>query len=430
MSHTHTRHPVLRAAATMDAALASVADVNAVFMSIEDKAAALCELAALESRLAELRLRVMAAADDVAARDGAADVGSWVATATRARLEEARTEDRLATALDRDHDTTARALRQGSVSLAQAQVIVRALDALPDDLGSDTRDEAERFLVTQAAELGPRQLTVLGRRVLDVVAPDIAEATEARRLADLELHAREKTRLTLRRQGDGTTRISGRISDGAASRLATYLYAFTNPRKAGATDSDQPGSEATTDPVARLPYPRRLGDAFTQLLEVMDTARLPLHGGDATTVIVTIGLEQLRSDLAAGDVIMARVPGEGEPDHALSAAEVRRLACQAHLIPAVLGGRSEILDLGRRQRLFTAAQRRALLLRDTTCRAEGCDIPGTWSEAHHWIPWSTGGPTDLDNATLLCSHHHHRAHDPTYDTDRHPNGDIRFHRRR
>jgi 5-methylcytosine-specific restriction endonuclease McrA len=70
-----------------------------------------------------------------------------------------------------------------------------------------------------------------------------------------------------------------------------------------------------------------------------------------------------------------------------------------------------------------------LLVRDRECRAEGCDIPGTWTEAHHWIPWSAHGPTNLENAVLLCSHHHHRAHDPTYDADRLPNGAVRFTRR-
>ncbi|MFD4323939.1 HNH endonuclease [Nocardioides sp. NPDC058538] len=56
-------------------------------------------------------------------------------------------------------------------------------------------------------------------------------------------------------------------------------------------------------------------------------------------------------------------------------------------------------------------------------------MPGTWAEAHHWIAWAQGGPTDLDNAALLCSHHHHRAHDAAYLHERLPNGDIRFTRR-
>src|SRR5690606_6958706 len=112
------------------------------------------------------------------------------------------------------------------------------------------------------------------------------------------------------------------------------------------------------------------------------------------------------------------------------AAQARRLACSARIIPAVLGSNSEILDLGRGQRLFSKAQRRALLPRDKTCRAQGCDIPGTWSEAHHMVPWSQGGATDLENSALLCSKHHHRAHDTSYDMTRLTNGDIRFARRR
>ncbi|MFI5627294.1 HNH endonuclease [Nocardioides sp. NPDC051685] len=53
----------------------------------------------------------------------------------------------------------------------------------------------------------------------------------------------------------------------------------------------------------------------------------------------------------------------------------------------------------------------------------------TWAEAHHWLAWAAGGSTDLDNAALLCSHHHHRAHDPAYAHERLPNGDVRFTRR-
>ena len=86
----------------------------------------------------------------------------------------------------------------------------------------------------------------------------------------------------------------------------------------------------------------------------------------------------------------------------ITAAEARRLACTAKLIPAVLGGKSEVLDLGRAKRLYDTAQRRAMGLRDGGCRAEGCDIPAAWCEAHHLIPWSKGGKTDLADGLLLC----------------------------
>ena len=100
------------------------------------------------------------------------------------------------------------------------------------------------------------------------------------------------------------------------------------------------------------------------------------------------------------------------------------------LIPAVLGGKSEVLDLARTSRLFKPAQRKAMIIRDRECRAEGCTIPAAWCEAHHWRkPWAQGGTTDLADGVLLCGWHHHRAHDPKYDATRMPNGDFRFHRR-
>lgn len=243
----------------------------------------------------------------------------------------------------------------------------------------------------------------------------------------------------MRRQGDGTTRLSAVLPDAVATRLATYLESYANPRRdespvgvpTGGTAPGRadPGPDAPTahDPVARLAYPRRLGEAFCQFLESLDPKRLPIHGGDATTVIVTIPFESLLADLAAADLLGAGTdPCAGE---SITASQARRFACNARIIPAVLGGESEVLDLGRAQRLFTAAQRRALLLRDRTCRAEGCDIPGTWSEAHHWVAWLAGGATDLVNGVLLCSHHHHRAHDLAYTVELLSNGDVRFARR-
>ncbi|HWU22679.1 MAG TPA: DUF222 domain-containing protein, partial [Nocardioides sp.] len=113
----------------------------------------------------------------------------------------------------------------------------------------------------------------------------------------------------------------------------------------------------------------------------------------------------------------------------ISASEARRLACTAKIVPAVLGGKSEILDLGRARRLYSPPQRKAMRLRDKRCRAEGCSIPAAWCEAHHLKPWSQGGRTDLADGVLLCSHHHHRAHDTRYTTTKLATGDYRFHRR-
>ncbi|WP_224278574.1 HNH endonuclease signature motif containing protein [Nocardioides lacusdianchii] len=425
-------HPILAAASDIRSLLKGVAGANPTFMSTSEKAAALRELVAAEAQVVELRLRVLAGAGDLADATGAKDSAGWLVHETRTRFADARADLALAGALDRERPVLAAGMRDGAVTLAQAHVIRRSLDALPAAVDMDTVTRAEAHLVACATEFGPKELGRVGRRVLDVVAPEVAEAAEAARLADLEAHAADKTRMTLRRQGDGTTRLSALVPDAVATRLATYLEAFANPRAQRGNDpaSESDDAGVADDPFTRLPYPRRMGEAFARFLETADPTRLPVHGGDATTVIVTIPLDSLRAELATADLIGAGlVPGDDLTGDRTTASQARRLACTAKILPAVLGGTGLPVDLGSAKRLFTPAQRKALLIRDRTCRAEGCDVPGTWCDAHHLDPWRNNGPTDLDNGILLCSHHHHRVHDTGYRTDRLPSGDLRFHRR-
>ena len=419
-------HPIVAAVGSVRSTLKSVGDANPTFMTTDDRAIALSELVRAEGQLAELRLRILADASDLAVATAAKDAAGWLAKVTRTRFADARADLALAQALDRERPVLAAAMREGDATLAQAQVIHRAVSALPGRIDADTVARAEAHLVAQASSFGPKELGRLGRHILAVVAPEIAEEVEARRLAELEANAADKTRLTMRRLGDGTTRISGRVPDAAACRLATYLEAFSNP---GACDD---GHTHDGDPFTRLPYPKRMGQAFIQLLESADPRRLPIRGGDATTVVVTVPLASLKAELGTADLLgSGLVPGDEVTGDLITAAQARRLACTAKIVPAVLGGDSVPLDLGRARRLFSPGQRKALLIRDKTCRAEGCDVPGTWCDAHHLDPWSAGGRTDLDNAVLLCNHHHHRTHDTAgYRTDRLPNGDIMFHRRR
>ncbi|WP_146065700.1 HNH endonuclease signature motif containing protein [Arthrobacter pityocampae] len=90
----------------------------------------------------------------------------------------------------------------------------------------------------------------------------------------------------------------------------------------------------------------------------------------------------------------------------VSVRTVRKIACDADIIPVVLGGRGEVLDVGRARRLFGVAQRRALVARDRGCAFPDCTVPAVWSEAHHITPWLAGGRTDVSNGCLLCSFHH------------------------
>lgn len=61
------------------------------------------------------------------------------------------------------------------------------------------------------------------------------------------------------------------------------------------------------------------------------------------------------------------------------------------------------LDLDRGRRLHDSAQRLALTVRDRGCTADGCDRLGAWCQAHHEVPWSSGGITSVDNGRLLCA---------------------------
>jgi len=418
------RHRILRFGHALADALDKVADAEPVFMSPAEKAEALRVLHAQEQRLTALRLRLMAAAADVADDSAARDVAAWMAHETREQRQPLTADLRLGEALDRRWRLLGSALGNGSVNLAQARAIVTSLEDLPEDLDADTRARAEEHLVTLAAHHRPRELTLLGRQILEVVAPDVAEAEEGRRLEAEERRARERTSLFAKRLGDGTTRVGMKLPDEVADRLLTYLDAYTSPRHHDALSDGQPAGVSAPGPgeADRIPLRRKRGQAFAALLEAIDPTRLPDHGGDATTVIVTVTLDALRAELAAAGVITS-------DDGAISAAQARRLACTARIVPAVLGSESQVLDLGRSTRLFTKAQRKALRLRDRHCRAEGCTVPAGWCDAHHRAPWSTGGATTLDNGVLLCNWHHHRIHDDRYLHERLPNGDIRFSRR-
>src|SRR5215213_6265662 len=94
----------------------------------------------------------------------------------------------------------------------------------------------------------------------------------------------------------------------------------------------------------------------------------------------------------------------------VSAGLARRLACDATVIPMVLGSASEPLDVGRATRLIPPAIRRALIARDRGCAFPGCRRPPRWCDAHHIQHWSDGGPTSLLNLVLLCDFHHDVIH--------------------
>ena len=124
--------------------------------------------------------------------------------------------------------------------------------------------------------------------------------------------------------------------------------------------------------------------------------------------MVTIDLHQLQRQLQAACIgaVAGTLPG-GQP---MSAQAARRLACDAEVIPVVLGAASEVLDVGRAQRLVTTPIWNALVARDGHCVFPGCQRLPEACDAHHVIHWADGGPTCLDNLALLCRRHHVTVH--------------------
>jgi hypothetical protein len=161
------------------------------------------------------------------------------------------------------------------------------------------------------------------------------------------------------------------------------------------------GWEGVTKDDPRRPATRR-ADALLELVARAVSAPHGVTRTPRTQLVVTMSLQAL-----LGQVRGAGICGN---DAALSPGAVRRLACEAGIIPAVLGGPSQVLDLGRRQRFFTPAQRQALATRDGGCTFPGCTMPPQWCEAHHLVHWIDGGRTDLANGALLCGRHHTVVH--------------------
>lgn len=130
-----------------------------------------------------------------------------------------------------------------------------------------------------------------------------------------------------------------------------------------------------------------------------------------TQVVVTMPLADLAAD---------RGYGRDEHGSLLDVETIRRLACDADVIPVVLGTTSAPLDLGRSARLASPEQVTYLRLRDGGCTFPGCDRPPSWCQAHHLIHWLDGGATDVDNLALLCTAHHTIVHAQRWHGRLHP----------
>ncbi|GAA1477163.1 hypothetical protein GCM10009623_16090 [Nocardioides aestuarii] len=344
-------------------------------------------------RLESLKLRLVAAAAkaDVPTQSGARSTGDWLSQQTRSGSAPASRDSRLADDLDGPLTDTADALSTGDISAAHAAAIATAMRRLPSRLDDDQRSTVEASLVRKARTLTPDQLRKVARRAIEAVEPDrdTVDAEENTQVQDEEEAAWAKTRLTLHDNGDGTTTGHFTVPTLAAMVLKKVLDAMTAPRR----------TRAAAENGQRTDWAQARGQAFAQVLEHLPTDHL--HGKVAATIVITLDLDTLRDQLKAAGL---------DTGDLVSAAHARRLACNAGLVPAVLDGHSQPLDLGREKRLFSQAQRVAGATTHSTCAADGCDIPYAWCELHHRRPWANGGHTDLADMIPLCGHHHRRLH--------------------
>jgi hypothetical protein len=131
------------------------------------------------------------------------------------------------------------------------------------------------------------------------------------------------------------------------------------------------------------------------------TGDLPDSGGEPPQLAVTVAYDPLTRALEVGRL---------DTGDRISPAAVRRIACDAHLLPMVLSGAGQVLDAGRTRRLATGPLRRALVVRDRGCTFPTCDRPPRWCDGHHVVPWTAGGPTRPDNLVLVCRRHHRLLH--------------------
>ncbi|AUZ88457.1 HNH endonuclease [Arthrobacter agilis] len=301
-------------------------------------------------------------------------------------------------------------------------------------------ESMERHLTLQAMESDEDLLRVLARRWQGVLDQDGQEPTEK------VLRARQGVFLKGRRNGLHFLEIGA--TDEQFEHLVTAMNTATNPRGkssareaigdpaggirtvrvagesgwgdtggggaggrnpgwsdagGGSTGGDDSGSRDAGDD-DRPTRPQSLLDGLVSACRIaLSTDGLSASGGHRPQVMVTISYSDLVGEMErAGHAVFGQQ---------ISARSIRKLACDADIIPLVLGGKGQILDIGRAQRLFPPHLRRGLVARDKGCAFPDCSIPATWCEAHHIAPWATGGTTSISQGVLLCSRHHHVVHE-------------------
>ena len=251
-------------------------------------------------------------------------------------------------------------------------------------------------MLDSAKGLDATDLRRVGRRLVETVDPDGQARREERELDREERAAHLGRNLSITFDGAGGCWIKGRCSGEDGAKLRATLLPLAKPRPAAGADCNTASCDApgcTHDGQDPRDHGARLLDALIQLCDqAAAAALLPECHGVAPRVSVTIDLDDLKDESGYGHT---------ETGEDLRAGTVRRMACDAEIIPVVLGSGSVVLDVGHAQRLVTPAIWRALVARDHHCRFPHCTRPPVMTHAHHIVHWADGGPTSLKNLTPL-----------------------------
>ena len=350
------------------------------------------ELDAFAAVVCGARVAVVAEAEargEIAASQAGSTAG-WVAqhAPTLAAGNGAGQVARLVRECKRPDLTTVQAAAiTGAVSVPAALTVVSEFARLKPRLREEAAPTVMQGLLDMGIADGPRGVRSLRPALLAAHGADgefQADADAAERLVSLSRPSTDEL-------GALTYQL---ILDPAG---AAALEAAIGPLSAPV-----PGPDGERD--SRSPQTRR-GQALVEVCRRATSAGDRPPSGVKTTLMLTMSYDDLAARVAAATVV-----GSAQGGSLIAPETVRRLACDAAIIPAVLGGRGEILDQGRSARLATSGQLAALWLRDAGCTFPGCTTPAHWCDAHHLVHWADGGTSDLDNLALLCGRHHSVAH--------------------
>lgn len=382
---------------------------NGVVTTVMDdtRALALVSNAELQEclRHAEVELRqayarmldVVAEAENrtMARAEGFRDSAAMLARMLRISATEARTRVEHAAQLGPRRATTgqplpvllpaaAAALRAGQLGTGQLRVITATMALLGASVTPQQRQQIENDLVEHARTFEPHRLAILARRIRDRLDPDGPPPPEPAPMAGA------CGELRLRDRRDGGLGLEGWLDAETGAQFRNLIAQFARPRPASENIPDQ---RSVT---------QRQADALAELCGLAASAReMPHNGGEPPHLNVTLDLESLRAAIGAATL---------DYGQQLTPAQYRRLACDSKLVPVVLGGPSEPLDVGRTRRSVPLGIRRALIIRDGGCSFPGCDRPPSRCDCHHVIHWADGGETSVDNCVLLCPMHHREVH--------------------